>query len=47
MVLHSRLVEPTLEFEGENYPYTQMIISSIFEKNSKIFSQAFPWDINY
>ena len=30
-----KLVEATLEFEGENYPYIQMIKSSFLEKNSK------------
>jgi hypothetical protein len=41
-----KLVEATLEFEGESYPYNQMIISSLIKYNPNIISQAFPWDIN-
>jgi hypothetical protein len=26
-----KLVEATLEFEGENHPYNQMIISTLFK----------------
>jgi hypothetical protein len=47
MVLPSRRLKPTLECVGENYPYTQMIISTLFKWNPKRISQAFSWDIIY
>lgn len=43
---YTQVVEATLGLGKENYPYTQMIISSFPGKNPNIISQAFSWDIN-
>jgi hypothetical protein len=44
--LPSRMLKPTFECEEENYPYIQMIISTLLKWNPNIISLAFScWDI--